>query len=97
MTSLAEARSAGASRIYHFGVKLESLRLHATKRTHNHIQQNDAVFFARDVVGIADDDFVAMLTNQIHVLLYSENYARPPPCDEDGNRGKIDAKLINRL
>lgn len=84
LTALIEARRVSASRIHHLGVKLESLRLHATKRADDHVQQNDAVFFARDVVSVADDHFVAMLTNYIHAPFHGNYCAREVAPEQHG-------------
>jgi hypothetical protein len=34
----------------------------------NHIEQNDAFFFARDPIGVTYNELLAMLTNTIHIF-----------------------------
>ena len=49
------------------GVKPKPLGFHITKRANDHIKQGDAVFLARDPIGVTDDQFPAMLTNAFHI------------------------------
>jgi hypothetical protein len=44
--------------------------LHKTEGANNHIKQGDAFFFARNPIGVTDNQFVAMLTSVIHDFLH---------------------------
>jgi hypothetical protein len=49
-------------------MKPKPFGFHRTKRTNNHVEQGDAVFFTRDPIGVTDDQLPAMLANTIHNL-----------------------------
>jgi len=63
LIALVEAGILGASGIDDFGVKLQLLCFHGANRANHHIQQNNAVFFARHSVGVAYDHLIAMLAH----------------------------------
>jgi hypothetical protein len=48
------------------GVELEAFRRERARFTHYHVKQGDAVFLARDTIGFADYELVAMAANEIH-------------------------------
>jgi hypothetical protein len=45
-------------------------RLHKTEGANNHVKQADAFIFARNPIGVTDNQLTAMLTNVIHDFLY---------------------------
>ena len=55
-----------ASNIDFLCMKVKSLCLHKTESANNHIEQGDALVFARNPIGVTYDQLVAMLTSVIH-------------------------------
>ena len=51
-------------------MKVKPFRLHKTEGANNHIEQGDAFLFARNPIGVADNQLVAMLANVIHDFLH---------------------------
>jgi hypothetical protein len=45
-------------------------RFHKAEGANNHIEQGDAVVFARNPIGVTYNQLVAMLTNVIHDFLH---------------------------
>ena len=45
------------------------LCLHKTERANDHVKQGDAIFFARNPIGVTYYQFPAMLTNTFHMFL----------------------------
>ena len=54
-------------------MKVKSLCLHKTERANNHIEQGDALVFARYPVGVTYNQLAAMLTRVIHDFLLLAN------------------------
>ena len=49
---------------------------HKTEGANNHIEQDDAFFFARNPIGVTDNQLPAMLTNTVHIApLRGKEYA----------------------
>ena len=59
-----------APKIDFLRMKLKPFRLHKTEGANNHIKQGDAFLFARNPIGVADNQLVAMLANVIHDFLH---------------------------
>jgi hypothetical protein len=51
-------------------MKVKPFRLHKTERANNHIEQGNALIFARNPIGVTYDQLVAMLTSVIHDFLH---------------------------
>jgi len=49
-------------------MKPESLCFHKAQGANDHVKQSDAFFFARNPIGVTDNQFPTMLTNTIHIL-----------------------------
>jgi hypothetical protein len=62
-----------ASNIDFLCMKVKSLCLHETDGANNHIEQGDALVFARYPVGVTYDQLAAMLTRVIHDFLSLAN------------------------
>jgi hypothetical protein len=58
----AEAGTLGPFRIDDFSMKLQLLCFHRANGANNHVQEDDAVFFTRNTVGVTYDHLIAMLT-----------------------------------
>jgi hypothetical protein len=54
-------------------MKVKSLCLHKAEGANNHIEQGDALVFARYPVGVTYDQLAAMLTRVIHDFLSRAN------------------------
>jgi hypothetical protein len=50
-------------------MKVKPFRLHKTERANNHIEQGNALIFARHPIGVTDNQLAAMLTGVIHIFL----------------------------
>jgi hypothetical protein len=48
------------------------LRFHKTERANNHIEQDDAILFARHPVSVTDNQLSTMLTISIHIHSVSQ-------------------------
>ena len=55
-----------ASNIDFLCMKVKSFRLHITEGANNHIEQGNALIFARNPIGVTYDQLAAMLTSVIH-------------------------------
>ena len=55
-----------ASNIDFLCMKVKSFRLHKTEGANNHIEQGNALFFARNPIGVTYNQLAAMLTSVIH-------------------------------
>jgi hypothetical protein len=51
------------------------LRFHKTEGANNHIEQGDALVFARHPIGIPYNQLAAMLTNVIHIVFGGKEHA----------------------
>ena len=60
------SRGVFASSTDFFRMEPKSFRLHRTEGANNHIKQDDAVFFARNPIGVANNQLAAMLANALH-------------------------------
>lgn len=63
LIALVKAGIPGASRVDDFSAKLQLFCFHRANGANHHVEQNDAVFFARHAVGVAYDHLIAMLAN----------------------------------
>jgi len=54
-------------------MKVKSLSLHETEGANNHIEQGDALVFARNPIGVTYNQLAAMLTSVIHNCLLLAN------------------------
>ena len=57
-----------AFRVDLLGMEPKPLGFHKAKRANDHVKQSDAVFFARNPIGVTDNQFPAMLTKTFHIL-----------------------------
>jgi hypothetical protein len=55
-----------ASNIDFLCMKVKPFCLHKTEGANNHIEQGDALIFARNPIGVTYDQLAAMLTSVIH-------------------------------
>jgi hypothetical protein len=56
-------------------MKVKPFRLHKTEGANNHIEQGDALIFARHPIGVTYNQLVAMLTDVIHSSLTGKEHA----------------------
>ena len=54
-------------------MKVKSLSLHKTEGANNHIEQGNALVFARNPIGVTYNQLAAMLTSVIHNCLLLAN------------------------
>jgi hypothetical protein len=66
VTASAPSRRVFASNIDFLSMEPKSFRLHRTEGADNHIKQGDTLFFARNPIGVTDNQLPAMLTNTVH-------------------------------
>ena len=66
-----------ASNIDFLCMKVKSFRLHKTEGANNHIEQGDALVFARNPIGVTYYRLTAMFTSVIHNCL---SLANKMPC-----------------
>jgi hypothetical protein len=50
-------------------MEVKPFRFHKTERANNHIKHSDALFFARNPIGVTDNRLPAMFTIAIHISL----------------------------
>jgi len=55
-------------------MKVKPFCLHKTEGANNNIKQGDACFFARNPIGIADNQVTAMFTDPIHTFLHIASF-----------------------
>jgi hypothetical protein len=58
-------------------MKVKPFCLHKTERANNHIEQGNALIFARHPIGVTYNQLPAMLTNVIHDFLHGKEDAIP--------------------
>jgi hypothetical protein len=69
---------AGSMRIDRFGVQSEVSRLHITRMTDNHIEQNTSGFFFTDYsIRRAVSYLITMPTKKLHARIKSKAHAAP--------------------
>jgi hypothetical protein len=51
-------------------MKVKPFCLHKTERANNHIEQGNALIFARHPIGVTDHQLPAVLTSVIHDFLH---------------------------
>jgi hypothetical protein len=56
-------------------MKPKSLGFHRTEGANNHIEQGNALIFARHPIGVTYNQLVAMLTDVIHSSLTGKEHA----------------------
>jgi hypothetical protein len=49
-------------------MKPESLCFHKTQGANDHVKQSDPFFFARNPIGVTDNQLSTVLTNTIHTI-----------------------------
>ena len=62
-----------ASNIDFLCMKVKSLCLHKTEGANNHIEQGDALIFARNPIGVTYNQLVTVFTSVIHNCLSLAN------------------------
>ena len=55
-------------------MKVKPFRLHKTEGANNHIKQANALFFARNPIGVTCNQFTAMLTDAIHTFSHIASF-----------------------
>jgi hypothetical protein len=59
-----------APKIDLLGMKVKPFCLHKTERANNHIEQGNALIFARHPIDVTYNQLAAMLTNVIHDFFF---------------------------
>jgi hypothetical protein len=77
VTPSVSSRRLFASNIDFLCMKVKSFCLHKTEGANNHIEQGDALVFARNPIGITYHQLTAMLTNVLHI--FSKGASNMPP------------------
>ena len=57
-------------------MKVKPFCLHKTEGANNHVKQGDAFFFARNPIGLTDNQLTAMLTVAIHSFSHIASFGR---------------------
>jgi hypothetical protein len=55
-------------------MKVKPFCLHRTEGANNHVKQGDAIFFARNPIGITRNQLAAMLTDAIHSFSHISSF-----------------------
>jgi hypothetical protein len=63
-----------ASNVDLLGMEPKPFRLHKTEGANNHVKQANALFFARNSVGVTYKQLTAMLTDAIHTVAHIASF-----------------------
>jgi hypothetical protein len=58
-------------------MKVKPCCLHKTEGANNHIEQGDALVFARNPIGVTQNQLTAMLTDAIHTFSHIASFGSP--------------------